>query len=266
MSRRCITLLTDFGTTDPYVAAMKGVALSVNPEVRLVDITHEVTPHDVTQAAYVLASTFRCFPQGTVHVAVVDPGVGSERRILGAELEGHVFLAPDNGLLSLVWGETGPSRLVSVTNTAYFRHPVSMTFHGRDVFAPVAAHLTLGVDLGEMGKPVDDPVRLEMARMRTGENLIEGKIVHVDRFGNLVTNIPRSEVRRLAAGEPGALRVEVGDAEIRGLSRTYAEAAVGELLALFGSTDMLEISANCGSAADLLGIGRRTVVRVVRKG
>ena len=266
MSRGCITLLTDFGTTDPYVAAMKGVALSINPGVRLVDITHEVAPHDVAEAAYVLASTFRCFPEGTVHVAVVDPGVGSERRILAAEFEGHILMAPDNGLLSLVWGESRPARLVSVTNTAYFRHPVSMTFHGRDVFAPVAAHLTLGVDLGEMGKAVDDPVELELPKARVGEDFIEGKIIHVDRFGNLVTNIPRSEVRKLAAGEPGSLRVEVGDAEIRGLSRTYAEAAVGELLALFGSTDMLEISANCGSAADLLGIGRRTVVRVVRGG
>lgn len=266
MSRGCITLLTDFGTADPYVAAMKGVALAINPDVRLVDITHEVRPHDVAEAAYVMASTFRCFAEGTVHVAVVDPGVGSERRILAAELEGHVLLAPDNGLLSLVWGESRPGQLISVANTAYFRHPVSMTFHGRDVFAPVAAHLTLGVDLGELGKPIDDPVELEIPKARVGEDLIEGKVIHVDRFGNLVTNISRAEVRKLAGGEPGALRVEVGDAEIRGLSRTYAEAAVGELLAVFGSTAMLEVSANCGSAADLLGVGRRTVVRVVRKG
>jgi len=262
MALGCITLLSDFGTADPYVAAMKGVALSVNPEVHLVDISHEVTPHDVAEAGYVLACSFRYFPQGTVHVAVVDPGVGSERRILAAEAAGHVLMAPDNGLLDVVLTDTPATRMVSVRNGDYFRHPVSMTFHGRDIFAPVAAHLTLGVGLGALGPEVDDPVRLEAGRAQVSDRRVVGAVIHVDRFGNLVTNISRSHL--LAVGGNGLedLCVRVDETEIEGVRRTYTEVDVGELLAVIGSSGLLEISANRESAADVLGVGRRTEVAV----
>jgi len=262
MSRGCITLLTDFGTVDPYVAAMKGAALSINPDVRLVDISHEIAPQDIADAAFVLSGAFRNFPPGTVHVAVVDPGVGSERRILAAEAEGQVLMAPDNGLLPAALGGAEPDRLVVVTNASFFRHPVSMTFHGRDILAPVAAHLTLGVGLSELGHPVSDPVRLESIAPEIGEAEIEGSVIHVDRFGNLVTNIPGSAVRELAAKGGGEPHVELAGTVIHRIHRAYAEVGVGQLLAVIGSTGRLEVSANRRSAADLLGAGRRTTVRV----
>ncbi|MFP4057750.1 MAG: S-adenosyl-l-methionine hydroxide adenosyltransferase family protein [Candidatus Brocadiia bacterium] len=263
MSRGCITLLTDFGTTDPYVAAMKGAALSVNPAAQLVDISHEVAPHDVAEGGYVLAGSFRYFPQGTVHLAVVDPGVGSERRILAAEVDGHILVAPDNGLLDVALCGSSPRRLVHVKNAHYFRHPVSMTFHGRDIFAPVAAHLTLGVDLGEMGPQADDYQHLEAGTARASEEAVEGQVIHVDRFGNLVTNVSREHMAGLRGGQLAALRVEIAGQRLPRIHNTYAEVGVGELIAVVGSAGLLEVSANRGSAADLLGVGRRTPVRVV---
>ena len=262
MSRGCITLLTDFGTTDPYVAAMRGVALSINPDVQLVDISHEVAPHDIAEAGYMLGNSFRYFPQGTVHAAVVDPGVGSERRILAAEVGGHVLMAPDNGLLSVALREGEPARMVNVTNGEYFRHPVSLTFHGRDIFAPVAAHLTLGADLGAMGPPVDDYERVEGAELLADEHAAAGRVIHVDRFGTLVTNISREQLAVLQGSGPGDLHVSVAGREIRRLHRTFSDVAVGEFLAVTGSSGLLEIAVNQGSAADLLGVGRRTAVRV----
>ena len=262
MSRGVITLLTDFGTADPYVGATRGAALAVNPQVRLVDLSHDVAPHDVAEGGYILAGAFRYFPPATVHVAIVDPGVGSERRILAADFEGHVLLAPDNGLLSVVFRGAEPSRLISVTNAAYFHHPVSLTFHGRDILAPVAAHLTLGVPLDEMGPPVEDYARVAVAMPSVEEGAIEGVVVHVDRFGNLVTNILREDIEALSALCSEDLHVRVAGQHIGGIYRTYAEVGVGELLAVIGSGDFLEISANTGSAADALGVGRRTAVRV----
>ncbi len=264
MSQGIITLLTDFGTADPYVSAMKGIALSINPAVQLVDITHEVTPHDVAEAGYVLAMSFGYYPRGTVHLVVVDPGVGSARRILAAEVEGQVLMAPDNGLLTMVLATSPPTRLVRVSNSDYFHHPVSMTFHGRDIFAPVAAHLTLGVDLGEMGPAAEEYERLEAATATVSRSAIDGQVIHVDRFGNLVTNITREDIHALHGEQTTALRVHVAAEEISGVSRTYAEVGLGALLAVIGSTGLLEISTNRGSAADVLGVGRRTHVRVTR--
>lgn len=261
VSRRgCITFLTDFGTTDPYIAAMKGVALSVNPEATLVDVSHDIWPHAVAEAAYVLRGAFRYFPPGTVHIVVVDPGVGSERRILAAQVGDQIVLAPDNGFLGVLLGGARPDRLVNVTNAQYFHHPVSMTFHGRDVFGPVAAHLTLGVSLGDLGPDVDDYVEAEGGMPVQTTEGIEGMVIHVDHFGNLVTNIPGELVRDHA----GELRVQVGEEEVVGVRRTYSDVPEGHLLALVGSTGMLEISVNQASAADVLGAGRRTAVRVVR--
>ncbi|NQT52999.1 SAM-dependent chlorinase/fluorinase [bacterium] len=262
MSRGCITLLSDFGSTDPYVGATRGAALSVNPDVQLVDISHDVPPHDIADAGYVLAGAFRYFPAGTVHVAIVDPGVGSERRILAAEFGGHILMAPDNGLLSVVFRGEEPGRTISVSNADYFRHPVSMTFHGRDVFAPVAAHLTLGVPLEAMGPPVDDWKRVDVAMPAIEPGTVAGVVVHVDRFGNLVTNISREDIETLGTPCGDGLHVYIASEEISGVQRTYAEVSVGDLLAVIGSGGLLEISANLGSAADVLGVGRRTPVRV----
>ena len=264
MSRGIITLLSDFGTTDPYIAAMKGVALSVNPDVQLVDISHEINPHDIADAGYVVATAHGYYPPGTVHVAVVDPGVGSQRRILAAEVEGRILLAPDNGLLTMALAKSPPSRVISVTNAAYFHHPVSMTFHGRDVFAPVAAHLTLGVALGEMGPQVDEYERLEAALATVSREAIDGQVIHVDRFGNMVTSISRDDIAEFQGTKTAGLRVHIAAEEISGVSRTYSEVGLGELLAVIGSADLLEISTNSGSAADALGVGRRAHVRVTR--
>ena len=262
MSRGCITLLTDFGPADPYVAAMKGVALGVNPEVLLVDISHEVAPHDIVGAAYLLAWSFAYFPPRTVHVAVVDPGVGSERRILAAEVHGQFLMAPDNGLLSVAIKQSPPTRLISVTNAAYFRHPVSMTFHGRDIFAPVAAHLSLGVDLGQMGRPVHDPILLDEAQPHEVGGALEGTVVHVDRFGNLVTNIPGSAIRDRDTERAARARVRVAGGERLPLVATYSDVAAGAACALVGSTGHVEVSVNGGSAADRFGVARGARVTV----
>jgi hypothetical protein len=195
----------------------------------------------------------------------VDPGVGGERRILAAEVEGQVLMAPDNGLLSPVLAEARPARIISVTNAEYFHHPVSMTFHGRDVFAPVAAHLTLGVPLTALGREVSDLVQLEEGAAQVGPDAIEGRVIHVDHFGNLVTNISRRDLQAFAPGGEADLWVEIGDAEIAGVRRTYVEVGLGQLLALIGSSGLLEISANRRSAADTLGAGRRTIVRVSKR-
>ena len=264
MSRGCITLLTDFGTADPYVAAMKGVMLSINPDVQLVDVSHEVAAQDVAEAGYVLAAAFRHFPAGTVHVAVVDPGVGGDRRVLAAEVGGQVLLAPDNGLLSIALGETAPSRLISIQNAKYFRQPVSATFHGRDIFAPVAAHITLGVPLEDLGPAASDLHRLEAVRPQATDDAVEGTVIHVDRFGNLVTDITRADAEALASRGQGAVHVQIGNSQGIGLRRTYGDVGFRELLAVVGSSGFIEVSANCGSAAALLGVGRRAPVRVSR--
>ncbi len=262
MSRGIITFLTDFGTADPYVAAMKGAALAVNPDARLVDVSHEIAPQDIADGGYVLAFAYRAFPEETVHVAVIDPGVGSARRILAAEVNGHLLVAPDNGLLSAVLRERAASRMVHVEESRFFRHPVSATFHGRDIFAPVAAHLSLGVDLDELGPRTVGYVQLEAASATKAGDALEGRVIHVDRFGNLVTDISREAIAALA-GE-ARTEVRVGEALLGPIRRTYSDVAVGEPLAVIGSSERLEISVNRGSAAGKLGVGRGAAVRVAR--
>ncbi len=252
-----ITLLTDFGTRDGYVAAMKGVLLSIAPEAHLVDITHEVAPQEIAEAAFTLATSWRFFPAGTVHLAVVDPGVGSERRAIAVAAGGHRFVAPDNGVLSLALAGL-PLEAVSLENRGLFRPEVSQTFHGRDIFAPVAAHLALGAPLSEAGPSLPDIVRLpEAAPHPETPGAWQGTVVAVDRFGNLVTNIPADLVRG------SALRVEIAGAAIGRLSEFYAEAPPGGLLALVGSAGTLEVAVNGGSAADRLQVRRGAQVRIV---
>jgi len=246
-----VTLCTDFGTADGYVASMKGVILSIAPEARLVDITHQVPRHSVTQAAFVLGSAFSWFPPGTVHLAVVDPGVGGERRGVAVCFRSHYFVAPDNGLLSRVLAGEDPFDAVVLTQSAYWLPEVSHTFHGRDIFAPVAAHLANGVPLSSLGEPVADLVRLELPVPRRREDgAIVAQVIHVDSFGNLVTNIPAGMLP-----ERGRRRITVGGITVPGLSTTYSSVDAGDALALVGSHENLEIAVREGSAANVLGVG-----------
>ncbi len=249
-----LTLLTDFGTADGYVAAMKGVIASICPEAVVEDASHDVRPGDIEAGAWALWRYWRLYPPGTVHVAVVDPGVGSARRALAVHADERWLVAPDNGVLTRVLEEAATWTAVAVTERRYLREPVSRTFHGRDVFAPAAAHLAAGVALEALGPRVDDPVRLALPRLTITPEGVTGAVVHVDRFGNLVTNIPETWT---SAG-----RVVVGGRDLGAVRRTYAEVAPGEALALVGSAGLLEISVRDGSAAAVLGLGRGADVLV----
>lgn len=247
-----VTLTTDFGLRDPYVAAMKGVILSIFPKAALVDMSHGVKAGAVREAADLLCDTVPYFPEGTVHVAVVDPGVGGDRRAIAAEANGHLLVGPDNGVFGPLLQEDPNPVVIHLTKARFFHPPVSRTFHGRDVFAPVAAHLASGREPGEMGAPVSDPVVLEHARPVQEDGVLQGEVTRVDRFGNLVTNLRRSDVEAFAGDrEP---RIEAGDITVQGVKTCYADVPQGEVLALFGSTDRLEISVNGGRASERVGV------------
>ncbi|HEU0051999.1 MAG TPA: SAM-dependent chlorinase/fluorinase [Longimicrobium sp.] len=250
-----VTLLTDFGTADYFVGAMKGVILSAAPGATVVDITHEVPPQDVRAGAFTLLAAYGAFPPGTVHVAVVDPGVGSARRAIAAEAGGHRFVGPDNGLLSWLLERAGDARVAHLDRERFFRHPVSRTFHGRDVFAPVGAALAAGAALEEVGTEIGDWVRLDPLRpARDDDGGLRGTVLHVDRFGNVVTPFTRDELPYEALA-PGA-RIGIGGREVRSIRRFYAEgaSAPGEPFGIWGSAGFLEVSVFRGSAARLLGV------------
>jgi len=262
-SKPLITLLTDFGSRDTYVGIMKGVIAKITPDAQVIDLCHEVTPQNVREAAWLLGVSFGYFPEGTVHVAVVDPGVGSKRRALAVRAAGHVFVLPDNGLISYVWRQHEMDLAVSLENEKYFLQPVSATFHGRDIFAPVAAHVAKGVPLTELGPEIKnldlfDPRRPVIATYSSG-TVLEGEIVHVDRFGNLVTNFEQELLPRVPN-----LRIRVGRRVINGLTATYSQAHTGELIALIGSFGQLEISVVNGDAARKLkaSVGDPVIVEV----
>jgi hypothetical protein len=273
MANPVITLTTDFGLADPYVAAMKGAILTINSEVTIVDISHAVRPQAIEQGAFLLACAWPYFPRGSIHVGVVDPGVGTERRALAVRTPAATFVGPDNGLLSpalpdevreAAWGHDEPFavrlpegyRAVSLANEAYFRQPVSSTFHGRDIFAPVAAHISLGVPLAKLGPPVEEVLALAPFRARRQpDGSLRGRIIHIDVFGNLVTDVRCED---LPAERP---TVEVAGHRIVGLSLTYRQRS--EILAVAGSSGYVEIAAPEASAAELLGaaLGMPVVVR-----
>ena len=261
MTTGIITLTTDFGLRDAYVGAMKGVILSIAPQVRLVDLSHRIPPQDVAAGAFVLYSAYRSFPAGTVHVAVVDPGVGSARRGILVETPTCRLVGPDNGLFSPICAAEPVDRVVEIRNPALMLPEVSSTFHGRDVFAPAAAHLCRGVPADAFGPTISDPVQLPLWDVAVADGEVRGRIVHVDRFGNGVTGLSRRRVRAAAAGRP--FRVVVGKYAFDRVCRTYADVPMGEALVLYGSQDMLEVSVNCGNAAETLGIRRGDEVRGV---
>ena len=257
-----ITLLSDFGVKDAYVAAMKGVILGINPDVVVLDITHEVPPQDITAGAFVLAAAAPYFPPGTIHLAVVDPGVGTTRRGLAAKARDQFFVGPDNGLFHFMFRDAPDLAIVFLKNPAYFRPEVSPTFHGRDVFAPVAAHLSLGVALNELGPRVTDPAALPIPSPTFIPEAAKGEIIYVDRFGNLVSNIRWDALVDWLAGREFHLRI--GSLLLTNLSRTYADVASGEVLALKGSHGYLEIACNQASATERLGLGVTAAVIIRR--
>jgi S-adenosyl-L-methionine hydrolase (adenosine-forming) len=257
MTTPWITLTTDFGEDSPYVAAMKGVILGVNPDVRLLDLSHQIPPQDVRHAGFFLAAAVPCFPPGVLHVVVVDPGVGSERAVLYVEVDGHRLLVPDNGCWTTLPGSS-PPRVIRLVEPRFWRHPVSATFHGRDIFAPTAGHLSRGLDPRELGPVVNTWVQLPMAAPQRTGDAVTGEVVFVDHFGNLITNIPAEW-----AAKPRA--VVVGKEEVTRWARTYADAAPGTLLALTSSTGYVEIALAQGNAARRLGAaaGTPVIVRLV---
>jgi S-adenosylmethionine hydrolase len=263
MARPVIALLTDFGTRDHYAGAMRGVALGICPDATLVDITHDVEPQDVLGGALELAAAFKYFPAGTIFLTVVDPGVGSARRGLAAEAGGYKFVAPDNGLLTMVFREAPPKRVVELTERRYARPTVSRTFEGRDRFAPAAAWLAKGIDLTALGRPLSAWHVLDIREPTVAEGRIDGEVLRVDRFGNLVTNIDRRTFDRVAGG--GALDIAAAEHTVPRLVATYAEANAGSICALFGSGDHLEIAVTGGSAAARLNLARGAPVIVTRR-
>jgi hypothetical protein len=262
MARQIITLLTDFGTRDAYVASMKGVILGINPQAVLVDLSHEIGPQDVRAGALVLAGAAPYFPPGAIHLAVVDPGVGGSRRALAARARGQFWVGPDNGLFHFALAGNPEARIVSLENPAFFLPQMSATFHGRDLFAPVAAHLSLGVDPALLGPPLTDPVLLNWSEAEYGPGAARGVVIYVDRFGNLVTNFQAVELRDWLGGRD--LRLKLGGLSLRGLARTYGDGAPGEFLALVGSHGFLEVACNRESAAQRLNTGLDAVIEITK--
>ncbi|MGA2132970.1 MAG: SAM-dependent chlorinase/fluorinase [Bryobacteraceae bacterium] len=245
-----ITLTTDFGFSDHYVGTMKGVILSICPRARIVDISHGVNPYEIAEGAFTLSQAYRYFPRGTVHVAVVDPGVGTTRRPILVQAAGQYFVAPDNGVLSMIYARE-KHKARAITSERYFLHPVSQTFHGRDIFAPVAAHLAKGVAPAKFGKLIADHLRPDFGKpMRTGRRQWTGAVLKVDRFGNMITNFSVEDYPDLGRRE---FEMAAGLRRINGMARNYAAYGPGELFLVVGSAGYYEISVSQGSAAKLLG-------------
>lgn len=253
MAKPTVAFLSDFGTRDHYTGVMKGVVLSICPDAVLVDVSHDLPAHDIPFASRELAATYKYFPAGTIFVVVVDPGVGSPRRGIAAEVGDWKFVAPDNGVLTSVFLESPPKKVVELTERRYARPTVSRTFEGRDRFAPAGAWLAKGIQLPALGRPVTDYVQVDLAQPTADAAAIAGEVVRIDRFGNVVSNIDRKLCERLSpAGEP--LHIEVAGHPIARVVSTFSEIEPGEMCALYGSTDHLEFAAHASSAAAALAV------------
>lgn len=251
MNDPIITLTTDFGLSDHFAAAMKGVILGIAPQARIVDVTHEIPPFAITQAAFTLDQAARCFPARTIHVAIVDPGVGSERKALLVEAGGQYFIGPDNGLFGMIYQRTQP-RVREITAERYFRQPVSHTFHGRDIFAPVAAHLAAGVKPAQFGRIIRDYVEGEFSRpVEMGPGRWRGCVLSVDRFGNLITNFNVEDFSFLAGMR---FEMRAGRGQARRWAGSYSEGRPGELVLIAGSSGYVEIASALRSAAELTAL------------
>ncbi len=258
--RKIITLTTDFGLQDYYVSAMKAVILGIAPDARLVDISHEIPPQDIMAGAWVLRNSAMMFPPGTVHTIVVDPGVGTDRKGVALEINDRFFVGPDNGIFSLLTGRYD-FRAVHLENSGYWREEISTTFHGRDIFAPVAAHLAAGVPLEELGGAVDELVNYRWAEPIADRDGLQGWVIHIDKFGNLVTNVPRSLIDEVAGGR--SVKIYVGNTILDEVVETFGSVEEGEPAAYIGSSGMLEIGINKGDAEEMLGVQKGAQVSLV---
>jgi S-adenosylmethionine hydrolase len=263
MAKSFIAFLSDFGTRDHYAGVMKGVVLSINPDATIVDVSHDLPPHDIPFAALELAATYKYFPAGTIFLVVIDPGVGSARRGLAVDAGDWRFIAPDNGVLTAVLQDVPTKKVVELTERRYARPTVSRTFEGRDRFAPAAAWLSKGVHLTALGRPVSDYVLLDLPKPRLEDAVLHGVVIRIDRFGNVVTNLDRKSCERLTDGV-GVLRLTVGGHSIPRIVSTYSDIGPDEVAALFGSTDQLECAAHAASAAVRLGASVGDVVELRR--
>ena len=262
-----VTLTTDFGLQDHFVGTMKGVMIDINPEVKFVDISHAVQPFDVFDGALTIAQAYPYFPTSTVHMVIVDPGVGTARRPIVASTEKHIFVAPDNGVLSLIYDREERLSVRTITADHYFLQPLSNTFHGRDIFSPIAAYLSKGVDPARMGEEVSDYVRFSAPKPKAGANgSLRGVILKVDRFGNLITNITPQDAPGLFQPDPQPFTITVGKREITQVRSAYADGAPGEVFGIVGSMGFLEIAANRGAAAKLVEAGKGTDVNIILQG
>jgi hypothetical protein len=257
MAGPIVTLTTDFGTGDYYVGAMKGAVLEVCPDAEIIDITHDLPTYDILEAAFTLALASAPFPYGTIHVVVVDPAVGTDRRALVVRGDQHYYVAPDNGVLSFIYPKQEKLAVYHITSDHYFRRPVSNTFHGRDIFGPCAGALAKGVDAARFGDPIEDFVRLNVPRAQaSGEKSWKAMVLKIDRFGNVITSITAEDVPALFAEPTPPFKLTVGGKEIARLMPTYSVGEKGEIFAVLGSSGYLEVAANRNPAAKLLGVQR----------
>jgi len=258
-----ITLTTDYGTNDHLVGVLKGVILKINPDVQIIDITHQVAPFDLLDGALSIAAAYSYFPQRSIHVVIVDPGVGTERRPILVSGQNHYFLAPDNGVLSGIYEKEHPVVVRHITSEHYFLQPVSKTFHGRDVFAPVAAWLSKNWQPASMGEEISDFKRFAMPKPKEADGLLKGVVLKVDAFGNLITNFRVDDLPANAV-EKGEVRLQIGSHPVTKFVPTFAQGAAGETVAYIGSSGFLEVAMNKGSAARTLGLGRGTPVLLTK--
>ena len=257
-----VSLITDFGLRDNFVGLIKAVILKINPKSQIVDICHDIKPQDISEAAFLLKNSFRYFPSGTVHLVVVDPGVGSKRKKLLVKTKNYFFLGPDNGVLSLALKDERPLKIIEITNEKYFLKPTSNTFHGRDIFAPVAAYLSKQEPINNFGPRIKSYHDLELPKIKMTSKILSGEIIYIDHFGNLVSNIDKDALYKFVKDKK--FKISIKNKTIDKLSSSYCVGSHFEPLALIDSFDFLEITINCGSARDYLRVAKGEKIKVIR--
>lgn len=257
-----VSLITDFGLGDNFAGVMKAIILKINPHALIVDICHNIKPQDIAEAAFLLKSSYKFFPYGSVHLAVVDPGVGSKRKKLLVKTENYFFIAPDNGVLALTLKDEKPLEIIEITNKKYFLKPLSDTFHGRDIFAPVSAYVSKGEDIEKFGRSIKSFKALQLPKVKIKHDELTGEIIYIDHFGNLVSNIDKDTLERFIKNRKFKLCIK--DKTIDKLSRSYSGGPSLKPIALIDSFNYLEIAVNSGSAGDFLGVDRGEEFKIIR--
>lgn len=260
---QCISLLTDFGLQDNFVGVIKAVILKINPRVEIIDLCHQLKPQDIFEAGFLLKGSFRYFPKGTVHLVVVDPGVGSQRKKIVVKTRDYYFVAPDNGVLWPALADEQIQKIIEITNEKYFLKPLSYTFHGRDIFAPVVAHLSLGKSIEVFGKRLNSIKQLNLPTARRMKDKLTGEVIYIDRFGNLITNINKDEFRNFVANSN--FKIYIAGQELNKISRSYQEAEKNSPLAIFSSFGNLEISVREANARQFLSADKGTPIQIIKK-